>query len=80
MELQRNIAGEINSRKVGQVLDVMIEQYDGRSDVYIGRTQYDAPEIDGEVYVKTDHAEIGTIMPVRITHAYDFDLSGVGIG
>jgi len=79
MELQRSIASEINGSKVGKVLDVLVERYDGRNDVYIGRTQYDAPEIDGEVFVKADNAEIGTIMPVRITHAYEYDLSGVGI-
>ena len=78
MELQRSIASEISSNKVGKVIDVLIERYDGRNDVYIGRTQYDAPEVDGEVFVKSDKAEIGKIMPVTITHAYEFDLSGVG--
>jgi len=80
MELQRSIASEINGGKVGKVLDVLVERYDGRSDVYIGRSQYDAPEVDGEVYVRADQAEIGSIIPVRITHAYEFDLSGVGLG
>lgn len=78
MELQRSISSEINSNKVGRVLDVLIERYDGRNDVYIGRSQYDAPEIDGEVFVKSDKAKIGDIMPVKITHAFEFDLSGVG--
>jgi len=79
MELQRSIASEINGSKVGKVLDVLVERYDGRNDVYIGRTQYDSPEVDGEVFVRAEHATIGTIMPVRITHAYEYDLSGVGI-
>lgn len=78
MELQRSISSEINSNKVGKVLDVLIERYDGRNDVYIGRSQFDAPEVDGEVFVKSDKAEIGKIMPVKITHAFEFDLSGVG--
>jgi ribosomal protein S12 methylthiotransferase len=80
MELQRSIASEINGSKVGKVLDVLLERYDGRSDVYVGRTQYDAPEIDGEVYVRAENVKLGTIIPVRITHAYEYDLSGVGVG
>lgn len=79
MELQRSIASEINGNRVGEVLDVLVERYDGRGDVYIGRSQYDAPEIDGEVYVRADQVEIGEIIPVEITHAYEFDLSGVGL-
>lgn len=79
MELQRSIASEISSEKVGKVLDVLVERYDGRSDVYVGRSQYDAPEVDGEVFVRAEDVEIGTIVPVQITHAYEYDLSGVGL-
>lgn len=79
MELQRQIASEQNARRVGSQLDVLLERYDGRNDVYIGRTQFDAPEIDGEVFVKGVNAQIGDIAKVRITHAYEFDLTGEGI-
>lgn len=79
MELQRQIANERNGNRIGQEVDVLIERYDGRSDVYIGRSQYDAPEIDGEVFVTNCKANIGEIARVKITHSFEYDLSGEGI-
>lgn len=76
MEIQREIANERNGRRIGQVLDVLIERYDGRNDVHIGRSQFDAPEIDGEVFVSGSKANIGEIRKVKITHSFEFDLSG----
>lgn len=40
---------------------------------------YDAPEIDGEVFISNCRAAIGSIQKVRVTHAFEFDLSGEGI-
>lgn len=79
MEVQRQVAQENASKYIGRTLDVLVERYDGRSDVYVGRSQYDAPEVDGEVYITGCRAEIGEIRRVRITHAYEYDLSGEGI-
>ena len=81
MEIQRKIANEQNSRRIGSVIDVLVEQYDGRNDVYIGRSQYDAPEVDGEVYVTSPNGplNIGELYKVRVTHAYEYDLSGEGL-
>lgn len=82
MELQRPIANERSGNRIGQVLSVLVERYDGRNDVYIGRSQYDAQEVDGEVYISNTNGldiHIGNIVNVRITHAYEYDLSGEGI-
>lgn len=79
MEIQREVAKDNASKYVGQTIDVLVERYDGRSDVYIGRSQYDAPEIDGEVFISGCPVGIGEISKVRITHAYEYDLSGEGI-
>ncbi len=79
MEVQREVAQDNSAKYVGRTLDVLVERYDGRSDVYIGRSQYDAPEVDGEVYVSGIRTELGEIRKVRITHAYEYDLSGEGI-
>ncbi|OEG00470.1 ribosomal protein S12 methylthiotransferase RimO [Vulcanibacillus modesticaldus] len=79
MEVQREIANENNSKFIGKELKVLIDRYDEENDVYIGRTQYDAPEIDGEVFVSNIKANVGDIVTVRITHSYDFDLVGEGI-
>lgn len=80
MEIQREIANERSGLKIGQELKVLVERYDGRNDVYIGRSEYDAPEIDGEVYIANGkNVAIGEMSKVRITHAYEYDLSGEGL-
>jgi len=76
MEVQREIAGERNGQFVGQTLDVLIERYDGKNNIHIGRTQFDALEVDGEVFVTGYQGELGKIVKVKITHSYDYDLSG----
>jgi ribosomal protein S12 methylthiotransferase len=76
MEIQREVAAEQNGRFVGKVLDVLIERYEGHNDIYVGRTQYDAPEIDGEVFVTGYKGELGKIVKVKITHSYEYDLAG----
>ncbi|WP_240417605.1 30S ribosomal protein S12 methylthiotransferase RimO [Paenibacillus periandrae] len=76
MEIQRSISNIRNGNRVGETVDVLIEKYDGRNDVYIGRSQYDAPEIDGEVFVKGTQLKIGELAKVHITHSFEFDLSG----
>lgn len=79
MEIQREVAKDLGSKYIGKTIEVLVERYDGRSDVYIGRSPYDAPEIDGEVFISGCTPEIGEIQKVRITHAYEFDLSGEGV-
>ncbi|GBF72070.1 30S ribosomal protein S12 methylthiotransferase RimO [Paenibacillus sp. 598K] len=79
MEIQREVSKDNGSKYIGREIDVLVERYDGRSDVYIGRSQYDAPEIDGEVFITKASATIGEMQKVRVTHAYEFDLSGEGI-
>lgn len=79
MEIQREVSNEIGGRRIGEVVDVLVERYDGRNDVFIGRSQYDAPEIDGEVFISNTKAVIGEIHKVRITHSFEYDLSGEGV-
>lgn len=76
MEIQREIAAERNGRFVGQTLDVLIEKYDGKNDIHIGRTEFDALEVDGEVFVTGYKGDLGQVVKVKITHSYDYDLSG----
>lgn len=74
MTLQQRISLERNQSFVGKTLDVLFEgQGDGIS---MGRSYRDAPEIDGLVLVEGD-APLGEILPVRITGAMAYDLSGV---
>jgi len=74
MALQQMISLERNQALVGKTLDVLFEGYgDG---VSIGRSYRDAPEIDGLVIVEGS-APLGELLPVRITGALTYDLSGV---
>lgn len=78
MEVGREVAAKKSAQRVGRVLKVLIERRDDETpDVYIGRSEYDAKEIDGQVFVtgKRDMG-IGEFVNVRITHSYDFDLAG----
>jgi ribosomal protein S12 methylthiotransferase len=76
MEIQERISGEINASRVGQVLNVLIDREEnGR---FIGRSEFDSPEIDNEVIVAPGKKRLktGQFYPVRISGAEDFDLFG----
>lgn len=73
MELQQTISLQVNQSYVGKTLDVLIEGFD--NGISIGRSYRDAPEIDGMVFVE-GKAEIGQIVPIRITGAMAYDLTG----
>ena len=76
MSLQERIALEINEKKVGQTLRVIIDREE--SDFYIGRTEYDSPEIDPEVLIeKTQKLIPGEFYAVKITGTQSFDLLGM---
>jgi ribosomal protein S12 methylthiotransferase len=74
MELQQSISLQVNQSYVGRTLDVLVEGYD--NGISIGRSYRDAPEIDGMVFIE-DKARIGEIVPVRITGAMAYDLTGM---
>ena len=76
MELQQNISLQINQSYVGKTLDILIEGYDEEQNIAIGRSYRDAPEIDGMVFIE-GFAEIGEIVPARITGAMAYDLTAV---
>lgn len=74
MELQQPISLQVNQSYVGRTLDVLVEGYD--NGISIGRSYRDAPEIDGMVLVE-GKASVGDIVPVRVTGALAYDLTGV---
>lgn len=75
MELQRDIARTANERLVGTVQKIIVDRREG--DFWVGRTQYDSPEVDQEVLVPTGTAlRAGTFFTVRIVSADDYDLRG----
>jgi ribosomal protein S12 methylthiotransferase len=74
MELQQGISMQVNQSYVGKTLDVLVEGRD--NGIAIGRSYRDAPEIDGMVIIEGE-APIGRIVPVKITGAMAYDLTGV---
>jgi len=76
MELQQGISMQINQSYVGKTLDVLVEGFD--NGISVGRSYRDAPEIDGLVFIE-GKLEIGRIVPVRITGAMAYDLTGVKV-
>ena len=76
MALQQEISAELSNAKIGQELKVIIDRKEG--EYYIGRTQFDSPEVDPEVLIKADEKRLfsGRFYRVRITNADDFDLLG----
>ncbi len=76
MELQQGISRKLNHQFVGKTLDVLIEGIEENGSVLVGRSYRDAPEIDGLVFAQ-GKAEIGDIVPVKITSSLEYDLSGI---
>lgn len=77
MRIQQNISGEIQQAKIGRKYKVIIDRVEG--DYYIGRTEYDSPDVDPEVLIPVcDDKElnIGQFYTVTIDNADDFDLYG----
>ena len=77
MRMQIEISKEVNESKIGQTLDVMVDSMDEEG-AYIGRTQYDAPEIDNSVIFKSEtQLQPGDMVRVKVTDAFDYDLVGI---
>ncbi|MGQ1946629.1 30S ribosomal protein S12 methylthiotransferase RimO [Geofilum sp. OHC36d9] len=73
MELQSNISRELNENKIGSTQKVIIDRKE--ADFYVGRTQFDSPEVDPEVLISTDKPmQIGQFYEVTINGAEDYDL------
>ena len=76
MRRQLDISREINEKKVGNTMEVIVDEED-EDGAYIGRTAYDAPEIDNTVIFRADvQLRPGDMVKVLITDAFDYDLTG----
>jgi len=75
MEVQRDISNQLNVNKIGRSFEVVIDRKE--VDYYVGRTEYDSPEVDNDVIIKSDKKlKIGNFYNVIIKSADDFDLIG----
>ena len=74
MEIQSQISWELNQRKIGKNFKVLIDRK--RGSYYVGRTQYDSPDVDNEVLISANSSflRVGEFVDVKIIDASDFDL------
>ena len=74
MDLQTHISWELNQKKVGQTLRVLFDRREG--DYFIGRTEFDSPDVDNEVLIDATNTYLktGEFTTVKVTEAADFDL------
>lgn len=75
MSSQRVISQELNKISMGKIIDVLIDEKE--KDYYLGRSQYDAPEVDGNVYVNSkEPLKNGDFVKVKVTDTLEYDLVG----
>jgi ribosomal protein S12 methylthiotransferase len=76
MEVQQNISLELNTEKIGRTYKVLIDRKEGGN--FIGRTEFDSPEVDNEVIIESpdNYLRIGDFVNVKVTSASEFDLTG----
>jgi ribosomal protein S12 methylthiotransferase len=89
MMRQMEISRQLNQNKIGQTLEVIIDELDSQTTekndenpvyTYIGRTKYDAPEIDHTVLIQTHKShEPGDMIQVLITDGFDYDIVGLEV-
>ena len=76
MDIQKQISLEINERKIGSIVNVLVDRKEGG--FYYGRTEHDSPEVDNEVIIDgTQDLSIGDFAPIKIQDVTEYDLFGV---
>lgn len=75
MSMQQVIAQEVNSKYLNTEIEVLIDEKDPKENLYLARTEADAPEVDGMVYVHSkDRLNPGDFVKVKIKDTYEYDL------
>ena len=77
MDIQSQISFDLNQKKVGKTFKCIFDRKEG--DYFIGRTEFDSPDVDNNVLVDAtkNYIQIGQFINIKITEATDFDLYGV---
>jgi ribosomal protein S12 methylthiotransferase len=74
MKIQRRISLENNKKLIGKSLKVLVDRYE--NNYFVGRTEFDSPDVDNEVIIKSDYLRAGDFVNVKITDAAEYDLTG----
>jgi len=75
MSCQQDISRQINGRFIGKALQVLVDE--SQDEGYLGRTQFDAPEVDGSVYIKSKRTlSPGDFVNIKVTDTLEYDLVG----
>ncbi len=75
MAAQARISEKNNERHVGRTYPVLIEE-NPEPGVYIGRTPFQAPEVDGMTFIYSEGLDMGSLVRVKITDAFEYDIAG----
>ena len=80
MELQQGISLELNQQKIGKEYKILIDRKEDGN--FVGRTEYDSPEVDNEVMLdaKKNYLRIGDFVQAKVVQATEFDLLAEPIG
>ena len=76
MNIQEAISLKNNQALLGQKIDIIIDEYDNLENAYIGRTQWDSPEIDNRVFIEQE-VEIGSYVKAEIIDAFEYDVKAI---
>ena len=77
MAVQQEISAELNAQKLGKIFRVLVDRKEG--DFFVGRTEFDSPDVDNEVLITAEYLKAGDFVNVEITDASDYDLFGVPV-
>jgi ribosomal protein S12 methylthiotransferase len=78
MSVQQNISAELNESYVGKIFKIIIDRKEG--EFFIGRTEFDSPEVDQEVLIHAEYnLKPGNFYSIRITESTEFDLYGIPV-
>jgi ribosomal protein S12 methylthiotransferase len=75
MAIQQEISTQLNERHLGKKMRVLVDRIEG--DFFIGRTEFDSPDVDNEVLITAEYLSIGDFIEVLITDTSDYDLFAI---
>jgi ribosomal protein S12 methylthiotransferase len=80
MRIQQRVSEKTNSKFLGKTIDVLIDEIaKDKKEPALGRTEFDAPEVDGQVFVRGRGLKPGDMLKVKIADTLEYDLAGEAV-